>query len=439
MAEFVTKKENMRRLGIIIVCVLADAVALAVGIYAVRETTYLEEKPENPSNIKKVVEEVKAQRQINKDLLENYWTYAKDIGWRVEPLGSTDRFTQSPLQVEAMKSYLSGWAVELRKLGITKYKRYDEASGGENLPLLRVFEELLAKEKEYIAKIEELKGQIDKERANEKEVQKTTDAANAAVLREIVGDVQANQPAQGLVADVVRLSQDLNKLQKAHTEELATLEKEAGDSQNKATETKNDLSRKRVAYDATKQDFKRRIYAIQHHREEERERREPDGEILAIDEKRQVAFISLLRKDRLFKGTRFNCYSLEKGGQKLDKGTIEVIEVRDDVSSQAAIVSTVDPAWPLKQGDKIYNDLFEGNRVRKIAIAGRFTGKLSNEEAAGLIRRFGDEFQDKVVESTNYVIVADGYEEHPNYKAALEYGVKILREKILYDYLGVRE
>jgi hypothetical protein len=439
MAEFVTKKENMRRLAIVIVCVLANAVGLAVAIYAARETAYVEEKPENPNNIKKVREEIAGQRQINKDLLENYLSYAKDIGWRVEPQASTDRFVQSPLQAESMKAYLSDWVPVLQTLGVTKYKRYDEQGGGENLNILRLFEELLAKEKEYILKIDELKGQIEKERANEREVQKSVDAANAAVLRELVGDVQPSQPAQGLVAEVVRLAQELNKLQKSHAEELATLEKEADEAQHKSTETKNDLSRKRAAYDGTKQEYRRRIYAIQHHREEERERREPDGEILAIDEVRQVAFINLLRKDRLFKGTRFNCYSLEKGGQKLDKGTLEVIEVREDLSSIAAIVSTVDPAWPLKAGDKIYNDLYEGNRLRRIAIAGRFTGKLSNEEAANLIRRFGDEFQEQVQENTNYVIVADGYEEHPNYKAALEYGVKILREKILYDYLGVRQ
>jgi hypothetical protein len=439
MAEFVTKKENVRRLAIVIVCVLADAVALAVGIYAIREATYLEEKPENPSNIKKLKADVVAQKQINKDLLENYWTYAKDIGWRVDPAGSVDRFVQSPLQVEAMKSFLSGQVETLKKLGVTKYKSYEEQGGGENLTILRLFEELLAKEKEYIAKIEDLKSQIEKERASEKAVQKETDDANAAALREIVGDVQPNQPAAGRVAELIRLSQELNKLQKAHGEELGTLEKESIDAQNKATETKNDLVRKRAAYDVSKSEYKRRIYAIQHHREEERERREPDGEILAIDEVRQIAFVNLLRKDRLFKGTRFNCYSLEKGGQKLDKGTIEVIQVRDDLSSLCSIVSTVDPAWPLKVGDKIYNDLFEGNRTRNIAIAGRFTGKLSNEEAAGLVRKFGDRFQDKADENTSYVIVAEGYEEHPNYKAALEFGIKILREKILYDYLGVTE
>jgi NAD-dependent DNA ligase len=114
-----------------------------------------------------------------------------------------------------------------------------------------------------------------------------------------------------------------------------------------------------------------------------------------------------------------------------------VIEVREETASVCAIRRTVDADWPLKVGDKIYNDLYEGGRIRHIAIAGRFSGRLSNEEAGHLVRKQGDVFQEKVDEKTNYVVVADGYEEHPNYKAALEYGIKILREPILYDYLGV--
>jgi len=112
--------------------------------------------------------------------------------------------------------------------------------------------------------------------------------------------------------------------------------------------------------------------------------------------------------------------------------------VREDLSSICAILTTSDPHWPLKVGDKIYNELYEGGRTRYVAFAGRFTGKLSNEEGAAALRKFGDVYQEKVDDKTNYVVVADGYEEHPNYKAALEYGIKILRESILLDYLGIR-
>ena len=209
------------------------------------------------------------------------------------------------------------------------------------------------------------------------------------------------------------------------------------DQQNKSTQTKNDLLRKRASSSAVKADYQKRIDTITFHRVEESERREPDGVILGIDEARELVFIDLLQKDRLFMGTKFHCYSLEKGGQKLDKGEVEVIEIRKQNSSICSIVRVYDAEYPLKVGDKIYNVLYEGGRVRHIAIAGRFTGRLSNQEAAALIRGNGDIYQREVDQKTNYVVVAKGYEEHPNYKQALEYGIKILRESILDDYLGI--
>jgi hypothetical protein len=450
MAEFVTKAENKRRLAIIIVCAVVNVAALTIGGIGMKKGGDIEHGPENGGNIIKLKQAIEAQKEINKALLDNYLTYAKDIGWRFEAIGTTDRFATSPLQSEVLKKYLSdlvkfpadqqakmGKSV-FEALGIPKYKRWDEPGAGENLVLTRVFEELLAKENEFKTKIEDLKAQIDREKAAETAALKATDAANAAVMKEIDGGAAPSAPATGLIGEVIRLNQDLNKTQKSNTEDLAKAEEETIAKQNEATTVKNDNVRKRGASAVVKEDFKRRIYTIQHHREEAKERRDPDGEILSINESRQLAYINLLRKDRLFKGTKFQIYSLEKGGQKLDKGTIEVLEVRENLSSICAILNTVDSHWPLKVGDKIYNELYEGGRTRYVAFAGRFMGKLSNEEGAAALRKFGDVYQDKVDDKTNYVVVADGYEEHPNYKAALEYGIKILRENILLDYLGIR-
>lgn len=449
MAEFVTKAENKRRLAIIIVCAVVNVAALTIGGIGMKKGGDIEHGAENPGNLIKLRQAIEAQRETNKALLDNYLTYAKDIGWRTEAVGTTDRFATSPLQSEVLKKYLSdlvkypanrpdmGKAV-FETFDIKKYKRWDDPGAGENLVLTRVFEELLAKENEYKTKIEDLKAQIEREKAAEAAVLKATDTANAAVMKDIDGGAAPNAAAAGLIGEVIRLTQDLNKTLKSNSEELATVETETIAKQNEATTVKNDNVRKRGASAAVKEDFKRRIYVIQHHREEAKERRDPDGEILSINENRQLVYINLLRKDRLFKGTRFTAYSLEKGGQKLDKGIIEVIEVRENLSSVCALISTADSQWPLKAGDKIYNELYEGGRTRYVAFAGRFVGKLSNEEAAAGLRKFGDVYQDKVDEKTNYVVVADGYEEHPNYKAALDYGIKILRENILMDYLGIR-
>ena len=122
---------------------------------------------------------------------------------------------------------------------------------------------------------------------------------------------------------------------------------------------------------------------------------------------------------------------------KFDKGQVEVIEVRKNGASIVAIIKTIDPDWQIEEGDKIYNEFYQGAEARYIAFAGIFSGKLSNEEAANLVLDFGDVYQKKVDDRTNYVVVAPGYETHPNYKAAKDLGVKILLEKYLYEYLGV--
>ncbi|HVR84974.1 MAG TPA: hypothetical protein VMU54_11730 [Planctomycetota bacterium] len=450
MAEFVTKAENKRRLAIIILCAIVNVGALTIGGIGMKKGSDIEHGQENKGNILNLKKDLAEKREALKALQDNYLTYAKDIGWRFEAVGTTDRFSTSPLQSEVLKNYLSdlvkyrpdqqakmGKSV-FETFGIAKYKRWDDPGAGENLVLTRVFEELLAKENEYKTKIEDLKTSIERERTAEVAVLKSTETNNAEKMGQIDGKAAPNAAAGGLIGELIRLHQDLNKTQKSDSEDLAKTEEETIAKQNEATTVKNDNVRKRGASAVIKEDFKRRIYVIQHHREEAKERRDPDGEILSINENRQLAYINLLRKDRLFKGTKFQVYSLEKGGQKLDKGTVEVIEVRESLSSICSIVTTADPAWPLKPGDKIYNELYEGGRTRYVAFAGRFVGKLSNEAAAYALRKFGDVYQDKVDENTNYVVVADGYEEHPNYKAALEYGIKILRENILLDYLGIR-
>jgi len=438
MADFITKKENARRLAIIILCAIGIAVALAVGIYAFKEREYWEKGEKNPFSIKVLRPQVDLRKGELKTAEDMVLAYSRtNIGWTDPASGTTDRFSTTALNAQAMKDFLDQWTLELRKLGITKYKLWSEKATDEALHLTQLFEELITKEREYQTRVTDLSAQIQKEKTDEKATDKQTYEGFQAILKEITGGAAPGADSTGHIGELKRLIKEFNGLQKSHAEELSALEVETNAKMDESTKVKNEHLRKRSAADAVKADFKRRIYSIQHHRDEAKERREPDGEVLSIDVKRELAYINLLRKDRLFKGTKFHAYSLEKGGQKLDKAVLEVLEIREETASVCAILKTVDADWPLKVGDKIYNDLYEGGRIRHIAIAGRFTGRLSNEEAAHLVRKQGDVFQEKVDENTNYVVVADNYEEHPNYKAALEYGIKILREPILYDYLGV--
>src|SRR6185295_10548396 len=100
MAEFVTKAENKRRLAIIIVCAVVNVGALTLGGIGMKKDGDIEHAPENPGNIVKLKSAIKEQQDLNKGLLDNYLTFAKDIGWRYEAVGTYDRFATSPLQAE---------------------------------------------------------------------------------------------------------------------------------------------------------------------------------------------------------------------------------------------------------------------------------------------------------------------------------------------------
>src|SRR5579862_1775615 len=221
MAEFVTKAENKRRLAIIILCAVVNVGALTIGGIGMKKGSDIEHGQENRGNILNLKKELAEKREALKALQDNYLTYAKDIGWRFEAVGTTDRFSTSPLQSEVLKEYLSD-LVKYRPdqqakmgksifetLGITKYKRWDDPGAGENLVLTRVFEELLAKENEYKTKIEDLKTSIERERAAEAAVLKSTETTNAEKMGQIDGKVAPNAPAAGLIGEVIRLYQDL--------------------------------------------------------------------------------------------------------------------------------------------------------------------------------------------------------------------------------------
>lgn len=439
MADFVTKKENTRRMATLIVCALISATALLFGLLAVKKTRDLEKREDNPKRIVKLRTEVSELRAQNDKKEQDLLAFGQSIGWSSQATGTLSRFATDPVNAPQMERYLSDWAMELKKLGVTKYKRWEDPGAGENLSLTQLLDELLTKEREYQAKILSLMEDLKQQRAAEKAVIDDIEKLSTQLKTEIDGGVAPEQPATGLIGELIGLMKAFNALQKQHTTEMEAAEIDTRAKQEEATVTKNDNLRKRTAGEYVKAELKKRIYSITFKREQALELREPDGMILSVNQDLKLCYIDLLHKDRLFKGTKFYVYSLEKGGVKVDKGLIEVISVRKEPSSVCAILKTDNPDMKIAAGDRIYNEFYEGGKPRYIAFAGRFTGALSNEEAVAAIRSFGDFFQDKVDDKTNYLVVSEGYEDHPNYKAAQDFSVKILLERYLYDYLGVKK
>ena len=446
MAEFVTKAENQRRLIVLIMCIIADTAALGGIIFSWKGASDIEQGDPNKyqDTLKIRRADLEAVRKERREIETAYVRFSQLVGWRMLAEGTTDRFVSGGLSGGQLTSFLNKWATILtteHKVPADQVKPPDQTGTGTDLVLVKLFDKLKELEEQYRAECTKLEGQIAAERT--REVNAITGAADAE--KRAMDQIKSPDGNSGLVMDYQRLLKDYYNLQKQHDAELfgdgspesRGLEGKAYEAQKGLTELRKKNSRAKTELDAKKVEYRTRRDLIIHNKKEAEERKEPDGSILAIDTPSNVAYIDLLHVDRIFRGTRFKVYSLEKGGVKVDKGEVEVTVVRERTSSVVAVTKVYNASEPIKAGDKIYNEYYEKGKTRYIVIAGRLTGKLSNEEAAAVVKEFGDVFQEKVDQRTSYVVLGDGYETSDAFKMAQEWGVKYLRERSLYDYLGV--
>ena len=446
MAEFVTRKEAQRRLWTVVVCAVLSVIALAVGLLNYKGVTD-EEKAEQAGTVAALRREIDTVQKSNQALRDAYREFSKSIGWARTASDTTSRAENvnfgagmSGITPTAIKLYLDSWVTDqFPRLDIKGYKTWLGAGGdGKELTLTELFDILRKKEDELKAKIKAFEADKERDAKAAGEYVADTWKADAALLEEI------DRRGTGLKDNFISRLTDLRNIEKKNrldiegdgtpankglAGEVAALQIELTDLKNRQVNLKVQLAQQR-------KELETRINWIIYRAEEARERKEPDGEILAVNLDQGIGFIDLVHQDRIFRGGRFKVYSLEKGGEKRDKGEVEILEVARENASKVAVYST-NPDDPIKSGDRIYNETFERGKARNIAIAGRLTGKLSNEDAIRKIKEFGDVYQARLDEKTNYLIVGEGYEDDPNYKLSLEYGVKIMIEKIFHEYLGV--
>lgn len=497
MAEFVTQAENKRRMITIVVCVIFDTLALACGIYAIKAASDTEQGEKNPESIKILSAKCEELEKANRAAEDNWILFGQPIGWRMHASWTTDRFATGGLNPDELQEFLNEWAVELkttgeretRKSGLirraeelkrrageykakpangddstsldafiaavdqaitgvnkTDYMLWEARSDGKTaLHLKQLFEELEKLENAYIALAKAISDRIAAAEKAEKDAiaegEKAREDANTKLLKtidDLIGGGRDGKQPDRVLKEIGGVIGDLKKTEEDRPKDLAVKEVELDGKLKELNEHDKRNRQYKVEAELRLKDLQARINWFKHRREEARERREPDGEVVGVIGERQIAYIDLLHKDRLFRGTKFRVYSPERGGIKIDKGEVEVIEVRENGTSIVSITKVIDPKDPIKPGDRIYNEMYEKGKARYIAFAGRLPGRLSNDEAANIIRKFGDFYQERVDEKTNYLVVGEGYETDPNWALAQEWGVKILLERTLHEYLGVK-
>lgn len=159
-----------------------------------------------------------------------------------------------------------------------------------------------------------------------------------------------------------------------------------------------------------------------------------DGAIVFADHKTNTVYIDTGRKNGVQRGLKFDVYRYSKKGKKVFKGRLEIQKVMDKVS-MALITRQKNRYDPIVTGDIISNPVFQEGKPIYFVFAGKFL-RTSNENLKKLIENIGSKVEDKVTARTNFVIVGNKGEDHPNYVAAVSYGIPLMTEKEVLKYIG---
>jgi hypothetical protein len=165
---------------------------------------------------------------------------------------------------------------------------------------------------------------------------------------------------------------------------------------------------------------------------------EADGSILDVSAETREVVLDLGSRDHAFPGLLFDIFAYEHG-RYVVKGRLEVIDVKDRIST-ARITSEIDAKTrPIARGDSIANPVFDKRRPPVFTLAGEFQ-RFNKADLAAFIKATGAEVVDKLGPNVNFLVV-DRPAKEPNCRSgkeqdlAREYQVQALTEDQLLTYV----
>jgi viroplasmin and RNaseH domain-containing protein len=320
-----------------------------------------------------------------------------------------------PQNNEELKQYLKSVGAESKTRNV------------ESRNLKDVLAPLFGERMDLLARAEKLEIWLRQERLDKKRaihnVEQIETEKNAEIEKLNAKNVQQAQDMEALRAD---MTQQIN----AKNDEISTL-KQIIDQMRKD----HDLAIAR--YDSRVAELKGRIKELT--KKDPKmylEICEPDGQINYADDSLGKAWINLGRVHNIRKGMNFQVLQFLKGGIRRQKGRVEVIKV-DDTTSEVAIKETVNPKDPLVRGDYIITPFYSKSETPIFVFCGNLTNPIySKRELERKITELGGKVEQNVSIFTDYLIVGKDAEDLEDYQKALLYGVTMLRERDLFDYLG---
>lgn len=163
---------------------------------------------------------------------------------------------------------------------------------------------------------------------------------------------------------------------------------------------------------------------------------EPDGQLIDVEPRSRAVWVNLGRRSHLRPGIVFRVFQYVKG-RKQWKGSVEIRRVEDEFS-EGRIVEELDSLNPISASDQVTSPFYDPKEAPEFVFAGTnvTNTKVTLEYIQKKLQSFGATIGDSVKIETDFLVALENYEATPEYRAARELGVTILRESDLIDYLG---
>lgn len=184
-------------------------------------------------------------------------------------------------------------------------------------------------------------------------------------------------------------------------------------------------------------DLEGRIAALQEKKKRTLAETDADGEVVHADQRLGMGWINLGTKDRVRRGTTFEVFQYVKGGARKIKGHVEIKTIEDEMS-QVAILDQTDSADPIVKGDYVASPFYDKAKTMRFVFVG---DKLTNdrygmEELVRRIEESGGQVDKTVTIDTDYIVAIENAEQSDEFAKAVQFGVVIMREAELLEFLG---
>ncbi|MBN1807353.1 MAG: hypothetical protein JW837_19055 [Sedimentisphaerales bacterium] len=236
----------------------------------------------------------------------------------------------------------------------------------------------------------------------------------------------SNDKVQELQVEKENLAADVNEVLKNYDELKALMQKSTEDqvqllwedlkkARERAEELNTQLLKTQAEYKLASEmlrDTREQLAKFTGQPDKEPQIREPDGQIILLDEASRIVHLDIGSKNKVYPGLTFGVYDRNVPIPSDGKSKAEVIVFNVDENISVARIVTSDIRNPILRGDIVANLVWSKDQTNLFVVAGDFDldfDELNDREAerkiSGLIDVWGGKVQEEVTINTDFIVL----------------------------------